>query len=127
MKLVQLVKLTGSSLVVLACLSANAQSTSASGPAAVASGAAQNAKEVRAANRQLAKDVRHALRKSESQGLSFSNVKVRASSGAVLLSGSVPDAPQIDLAIAIAKGVAGVESVSSKLVVRKEISGYGGQ
>ncbi|MFM0174365.1 BON domain-containing protein [Paraburkholderia sediminicola] len=127
MKLVQLVKLTGGALVVLVCLSANAQSTSASGPAAVASSTARSAKEVRAANRQLAKDVRHALRKAKSQGLSFSNVKVRASSGAVLLSGSVPDAPQIDLAIAVAKSVAGVESVSSRLVVRKEISGYGGQ
>ena len=127
MKLVQLVKLTCNALFVLACLSANAQSTSASGPASVASSAAQSAKEVRAANRQLAKDVRHALRKAKSQGLSFTNIKVRADDGAVFLSGSVPDAPQIDLATAFAKSVAGVESVSSKLVVRKEISGYGGQ
>ncbi|WP_233807149.1 BON domain-containing protein [Paraburkholderia sp. HP33-1] len=127
MKPVQLVKLTGGTLVLFVCLSANAQSTSANSPTSVASSAVQSAKEVTAANRQLAKDVRHALRKAKSQGLSFSNIKVSASSGAVLLSGSVPDAQQIDLAIVVAKSVAGVESVSSRLVVRREISGYGAQ
>ncbi|MCC8403301.1 BON domain-containing protein [Paraburkholderia sp. MMS20-SJTN17] len=127
MRLVQLVNLTGGTLVVLACLGANAQPTSASGPASVASSAVQSAKEVKAANRQLAKDVRHALRNARSQGLSFTNIKVKANNGAVLLSGSVPDPAQIDLAIAVAKSVAGVESVSSRLVVRSEISGYGAQ
>jgi osmotically-inducible protein OsmY len=45
----------------------------------------------------------------------------------VSLSGSVPEASQVDLAIDTAKGVPGVQSVNSRLAVRNEIIGRGSQ
>ncbi|RKT13899.1 BON domain-containing protein [Paraburkholderia sp. RAU2J] len=50
-----------------------------------------------------------------------------ANDGGVSLSGSVPEASQVDLAINAAKGVPGVQSVNSRLAVRSEIIGRGGQ
>ena len=43
------------------------------------------------------------------------------------MTGSVPDADQIELAKNVAKSVPGVESVNSRLVVRREMSGFDGQ
>jgi hyperosmotically inducible protein len=46
-----------------------------------------------------------------------SSISVRARGGAVTLTGSVPEQGQIDAAGDVAKGVAGVTSVSNKLTV----------
>jgi hyperosmotically inducible protein len=127
MKAVQLVKLMSGAVVAVACLNVQAQPGSTGSAAQVASSSAQSATDVKAANRQLAKDVRLALRKAKNQGLRYSNITVRANNGAVALSGSVPDADQIELAITVAKSVPGVESVNSRLVVRREMSGFDGQ
>ncbi|KXU83965.1 hypothetical protein CI15_25980 [Paraburkholderia monticola] len=54
-----------------------------------------------------------------------SNITVRANNGVVTLTGSVPSAEQVDLATNIAKGVPGVQSVTSRVAVRKEFSTRG--
>jgi osmotically-inducible protein OsmY len=123
----KLVALLGASAVVLACLNAHAQPQAAgSAPTAqAAGGSSPTAGDIKAANRQLVREVRRAFRSARSQGLRASNVTVRANNGVVTLTGSVPTADQVDLATNIAKGVPGVQSVTSRVAVRKEISGRG--
>ena len=112
MKKSQAIKVVSGALIVLACLNAYAQS----GDAAVAPAAASSsAKETKAVNRALQKSVRRAL--SKTKGLSIANITVRARNGAVTLQGSVPDSRQSDLASQVAKGVAGVVSVTNALIV----------
>jgi hyperosmotically inducible periplasmic protein len=109
-------KLAAGVLVVAASVNAFAQASDA-GTAPASSGAAPSAKSTKAANKQLAKDVRHALTKTK--GLVSSNITVRATGGAVTLAGTVPDAAQIDKATAAAKGVSGVTSVKNALTIRE--------
>jgi hyperosmotically inducible protein len=124
---VRLARLVSATTFLLACLNAQAQPQPAGSDAApqIASGASQNAGENRTANRQLVKDVRRALRKASHRGLRPSNITVRANDGVVSLTGSVPAAEQIDLAINVAKEVPGVQSVNNRLVVRKDFSTRG--
>lgn len=129
MKVVQALKLTG--CVVLAAASfqvyaQNAQPTDqAASPAAASPTAAarQQFKEsraqyraARAANRKLARQVRGAL--ARDSHISVANITVRARDGAVTLQGSVPEAAQIGRAADVAKGVAGVNSVTNALTIR---------
>jgi hyperosmotically inducible periplasmic protein len=124
MKAVQFIKLVSGAAIVLGCLDAHAQPAVA---AQNASNPTQVAKDAKAANRQLAKDVRRALKDARNKGLRFRNITVRADNGVVSLTGSVPEAGQIDLAISTAKAVPGVRSVNSRLAVRSEITGRGSQ
>ena len=124
MKAVRFIKLAGGAALVLACLDAHAQPAA---PQQAASNPVQVATDAKAANRQLARDVRRALKDARHQGLRFRNITVRANNGVVSLSGSVPEASQVDLAINTAKGVPGVQSVNSRLAVRSEIVGRGSQ
>ncbi|MFM0502461.1 BON domain-containing protein [Paraburkholderia caffeinilytica] len=80
----------------------------------VAANPGSSAKAARAADKQLARAVRAAL--ASTRGIDVSGIAVRASGGAVVLKGSVPDAAQIDKAGDVAKGVTGVTSVTNKLV-----------
>lgn len=82
---------------------------------------ANNAKATRAADRKLGRDVRRAL--ARAQGFDVSNVFVRARSGAVTLTGSVPDGGQIQQAADIARGVPGVKSVSNKITLGVQSGG----
>lgn len=124
MKAIQFIKLVSGAALVLACLDAHAQPGT---PAQGASNSAQVARDAKAANKQLVKDVRRALKDAGKQGLRFRNITVRANNGAVSLTGSVPEASQLDLAITTVKGVPGVQSVNSRLAVRTEITGRGSQ
>ncbi|GAB2904620.1 hypothetical protein GCM10027093_47840 [Paraburkholderia jirisanensis] len=90
-----------------------AQSSDAAATSGDTAAAAPSAKQVRAADRKLARDVRRALAKA--QGFDVSNVFVRARSGAITLTGSVPDGGQIQQAADVAKGVAGVKSVTNRV------------
>lgn len=72
----------------------------------------------KASSRQLAMNVRRAL--SKTQQLNVSNITVRARGGTVTLSGSVPEGKQIEQAGEVAKGVAGVNSVSNKLNIQQQ-------
>jgi hyperosmotically inducible periplasmic protein len=107
--------LCGVVAVVVAC-SAYAQSSDTA--AASAPAAAPSAKAVKKQNRTLGLQVRKALAKA--QGIDVSSIAVRARGGAVTLTGTVPDASQIDKAGDVAKGVPGVTSVSNKLNVQAQ-------
>ncbi|MFT4066104.1 BON domain-containing protein [Paraburkholderia sp.] len=122
-----LLALMGAAAIVFACLDAQAQPQSAGSNAAAqaAAGSSQTPAELKAANRQLARDIRRAFRGARAQGLRASNITIRANNGVVTLTGSVPTAEQVDLATNIAKGVPGVASVTSRVAVRKELSGRG--
>jgi hyperosmotically inducible periplasmic protein len=92
-----------------------AQSSDGTASAGDAAMAAPTAKQMRAADRKLARDVRRAMAKA--QGFDVSNVFVRARSGAVTLTGSVPEGDQIAQAGEIAKGVPGVKSVLNRVTL----------
>ncbi|MEZ0604266.1 BON domain-containing protein [Paraburkholderia sp. IW21] len=114
MKTVNLLKALGIALCVATASSAYAQSSDAMASGSMAAPGA-NPKATRKVDRKLGLDVRRALAKA--QGFDVSNVFVRARGGAVTLTGSVPDGAQIPQAEEVAKGIAGVKSVTNKLTV----------
>ncbi|WP_167282639.1 BON domain-containing protein [Paraburkholderia sp. Cy-641] len=86
----------------------------ASEPAAsVASGDARGLKR---ADHALAKSVQRALGKT--RGIDASRVFVRARSGVVTLTGTVPSAEQIPRVVQVVEGVAGVHAVVNRLVMQ---------
>jgi hypothetical protein len=116
MKAVDLLKALGVVVCVAVASSAYAQSSDA---AATSTDSAATAKAQKSAtkktDRKLGYDVRRAL--SKAQGFDVSHVYVRARSGAVVLTGTVPEGGQIAQAEEIAKGVTGVKSVSNKITL----------
>ncbi|RQH04161.1 BON domain-containing protein [Paraburkholderia dinghuensis] len=119
MKSVDFVKTLGAAVCVTVALSAYAQDNSAQNAAPAAAAPAQApAQSARKVDRRLGYQVRRAL--SRTQGLNVSNISVRARGGAVLLTGTVPNAGQIDQAGQVAKGVAGVTSVTNHLTVAQQ-------
>jgi hyperosmotically inducible periplasmic protein len=108
-------------LTVVACVTAAcsvyAQDNSAASGAAAAtmSSAPTSAKK---ADRKLGYTVRKAL--SKAQGIDVKDITVRSHSGAITLTGTVPDQGQIDKAGEVAQGVHGVTSVSNKLTVKQQ-------
>ncbi|WJF90885.1 BON domain-containing protein [Paraburkholderia bonniea] len=122
MKSVELMKMLGGVLALTVACQVSAQGsdamaagTMASAPAAAAPAAKSSSKH---ANGALGRKVRGALAKA--QGIDVSKISVRARNGSVTLTGSVPDAGQIDLATQAAKSVAGVKSVQNKLSVQSQ-------
>ncbi|HVE10281.1 MAG TPA: BON domain-containing protein [Paraburkholderia sp.] len=97
------------------CVYAQSSDGAATSGDAATAAPAPSAKQMHAADRKLARDVRRAMAKA--QGFDVSNVFVRARSGAVTLTGSVPEGDQIAQAGEIAKGVAGVKSVSNRVTL----------
>lgn len=114
MKAIQVIKMVGGALVVLASINAYAQASDADMTAQPS--AKQTTKAAKSADRALGRKVRAALAKSKD--LSVANITVRARSGAVTLQGSVPEQPQVDKATQVAQGVAGVTSVKNALTIR---------
>ncbi|WP_236077258.1 BON domain-containing protein [Paraburkholderia domus] len=90
--------------------------TPASG--AAASGAT-NAKAVRQANRALQKQIYAAFAKY--QDIDAGSISVKAKNGAVTINGTVTDAALIEKITGIARGVAGVTSVTTKLSVQRPL------
>jgi hyperosmotically inducible periplasmic protein len=88
------------------------QASNASGKAP-ASGA-----QARPADKQLAKDVRRAIRKAG--GVDMAALTVRVKNGVVTLAGSVPSSIESSKAEEVAKGVSGVVEVRNKLTVQTE-------
>ncbi|MFP3565356.1 BON domain-containing protein [Paraburkholderia sp. SIMBA_030] len=117
MKSVGFLKTLGSVVAMVVACNVYAQSSDAMASGAMAAPAAPAAT-TKKANSQLGHKVRSAL--SKAQGIDVSNIAVRARGGAVTLTGSVPDQGQIDKAGEVAKGVAGVTSVSNKLSVEQQ-------
>jgi hyperosmotically inducible protein len=88
-------------------------------PGVVSASNASNASNVRtakAANRKLRRGVLRALAKTP--GLDNERILVRVSGGTVTLSGSVPEADQIQKAGDTVQGVPGVSTVSNKITTR---------
>ena len=112
MKSVGFLKTLGSVVAMVVACNVYAQASDATSTTAAPAASAKVAKK---ANSQLGRKVRAALGKT--QGVDVSNIAVRARGGAVTLTGSVPAQGQIDAAGEVAKGVAGVTSVSNKLTV----------
>jgi hyperosmotically inducible periplasmic protein len=73
---------------------------------------------IRAANKQLAKQVQSTLYKQK--GLESTDVHAVARSGKITLVGVVPDQAQIDLAGKVAASVPGVTSLQNNLTVEEE-------
>jgi hyperosmotically inducible protein len=74
----------------------------------------------KAADRQLAKNVRHAL--AHTKGLNMSHLVVLVKHGRVALTGTVPSSDQIARAAQVAGGVPGVTGVRNDLTV--EVKGH---
>ncbi|EKS73303.1 MULTISPECIES: BON domain-containing protein [Caballeronia] len=116
MKAVDLLKALGVVVCVAVASSAYAQSSDAAATSTDSAAAAKAQKSAtKKTDRKLGYDVRRAL--SKAQGFDVSNVFVRARSGAVTLTGTVPEGGQIAQAEEVAKGVPGVKSVSNKLTL----------
>jgi len=114
MKSIRTIKIVGGTLVALSSLSSYAQTSDVAAASPVTS--AVSVRTSRAADRALQMNVRHALAKTK--GLAVIDIRVRARGGAVVLEGSVPEQPEIDLATQVAQGVAGVVSVKNALTIR---------
>jgi osmotically-inducible protein OsmY len=117
MKAVDLLKALGVVVCVAVASSAYAQSSDAAATSSADSAAQAKAQKsaTKKTDRKLGYDVRRAL--SKAQGFDVSNVYVRARSGAVTLTGTVPEGGQIAQAEEVAKGVPGVKSVSNKITL----------
>jgi hyperosmotically inducible periplasmic protein len=113
MKAIDLLKV----MVVAGCvaLTSGAWAQSSDSMSSPSDSTATDAKAMKKADRKLAHDVRRAMAKA--QGFDVSNVFVKARSGVVTLSGTVPASEQIAQAEEIAKGVAGVKSVSNRVTL----------
>jgi osmotically-inducible protein OsmY len=122
MKLRQFVVTSGLalSLIASAYTPAFAADAAASDSAASTAQATPTKKSVRAANRAFSKTVQKALFKTP--GLEGTSISVfgNAKTGRVTLAGQIDSQDQDALAVAAAKKVQGVTSVSSKLTLRPE-------
>jgi hyperosmotically inducible periplasmic protein len=103
--------------VTLSC--AYAQDAGASAFAAPVSAptasAASGKRAMKAADRNLARAVRKAV--EHRKGLDATRIAIVARNGNVTLTGSVPEAGQVDMAVQSAKGVPGVTAVVNRLDV----------
>ncbi|WP_321962202.1 BON domain-containing protein [Paraburkholderia sp. J7] len=90
-------------------------------PAASATQSAAAPVSARKADRALRRQVYAAIGKHKE--ISAGDISIVARGGAVTLSGTVVDASQVNEVAQIAKGVAGVTSVTNKLTVQKPFGG----
>ncbi|MGF6875583.1 BON domain-containing protein [Paraburkholderia sp. MM5477-R1] len=108
--------------VAIAAVSIGAWAQDGSSAGALAGTAASassgmTAKAARQANRALRRKVYAALAKHKE--IDAGNISVTAKGGAVMISGTVPEASQINTVTEVVNGVAGVASVTSKLTVQR--------
>ena len=118
MKSVDFLKALGGVVAMVVACHAYAQASDSTSTGTTATAPAANSKTAKQENRALGKKACSALAKA--QGLDVSNIKVRARGGAVTLTGTAPDNDQIQKAGEVAKGVAGVTSVSNKINVQQQ-------
>ena len=128
MKTKKLLELAVATLIVAASTNAWSQTseTATAPPSAMAASALAASGAVtpatgRKANRALRRKVYAAIGKHKD--ISAGNLSVTAKDGAVTLNGTVAEASQVDKVAEIAKGVAGVTSVTNKLTVEKPFGG----
>ena len=120
MNMINSLKLASVALVVVTSLNAWSQTGDASatsGQSATPSASTGTSKSaMRKANRALSRKVTQALQKG---GVDVVGMNVIAKNGAITLAGRAADAPQIDQAESIAKGVSGVTSVKNVLTIQE--------
>lgn len=92
-------------------------SAGASAGATITASGGATAKTARQANRALRRKVYAALAKHKE--IDAGDIGITAKGGAVMISGTVPDAAQVSTVTEVVKGVAGVTSVTSKLTVQR--------
>jgi osmotically-inducible protein OsmY len=92
-------------------------SAGASAGTAVTASGGMTAKAVRQANRALRRKVYAALAKHKE--IDAGDIGISAKGGTVMISGTVPEASQINTVTEVVKGVEGVTSVTSKLSVQR--------
>lgn len=118
MKRSQISRFALGALVVAMSCGARAQSSESSEPSAAASeqsAPAMSAKDAKAANRKLQRDVIRVL--ARTKGLVPTAITVRAKNGDVVLEGAVPEESQMALATKAAESVPGVKSVKNMLTL----------
>jgi hyperosmotically inducible protein len=118
MKAINILRLAGSALIVVASINARPQSSESNATSVQPSNApaaSGSEKSTRQANCALSERVRAALLKG---GVDASKINVVAKSGAVTLAGSVTDSSQIYNSTEIAKTVPGVKSVQNTLGIQ---------
>lgn len=86
-----------------------------SAPVAASMAAPPSSKAKSKANHKLENDVRRALAKAK--GINPEGIVVLARNGVVTLSGNAPDSEQAARATQVAKGVAGVTSVTNQITI----------
>ena len=96
---------------------ASADASAGTASTAVTASGGMTATATRQANRALRRKVYAALAKHKE--IDAGNVGITAKGGAVMISGTVQDASQINTVAEVAKGVAGVTSVTNKLTVQR--------
>jgi hyperosmotically inducible periplasmic protein len=109
-------KLIAITCVAVAAIFATGYASAQTDSGTVDSSSQQPKKAIRAQDRQLAMNVRHAL--SKTKDLTASGLTVLARSGVVTLNGTVPTDDQIQLAADTASRVPGVKSVKNNLTLR---------
>ncbi|TDY21553.1 BON domain-containing protein [Paraburkholderia sp. BL6665CI2N2] len=90
---------------------------SASAGEAVTASGGTTAKGARQANRALRRTVYAALAKHKE--IDAGDISITAKGGAVMISGTVPDASQISTVTEVAKSVPGVTAVTSKVTLQR--------
>ncbi|SIT36267.1 putative periplasmic or secreted lipoprotein [Paraburkholderia piptadeniae] len=118
MKSVDFLKALGGVVAMVVACHTYAQASDSTSTGTTAAAPAANSKAAKKENRALGKKVRAALDKSGD--IDVSKIDVRAHGGAVTLTGTAPDNDQIQKAGEVAKGVAGVTSVTNKISVRQQ-------
>jgi hyperosmotically inducible periplasmic protein len=115
MKSVDFLKALGGVVAMVVACHTYAQASDSMSTGTTAAAPAANAKKE---NRALGRKVRSVLAKT--QGIDVSGINVRARGGAITLTGTAPDNDQITKAGEVAKGVAGVTSVTNKINVQQQ-------
>ncbi|ACC71591.1 BON domain-containing protein [Paraburkholderia phymatum] len=118
MKSVDFLKAVGGVVAMVVACHTYAQASDSTATGTMSSAPAANSKASKKEDRALGKKVRSALAKT--QGIDVSGINVRARGGAVTLTGTAPDNGQIEKAGEVAKGVAGVTSVTNKINVQQQ-------
>jgi len=122
----KILRIAGTVLLALTSAGARAQpgasaASAALNATAIAASGGTTAKDTRAANRALRRQIYAAIAKHKD--ISAGDISVVAKGGAVTLNGTVVDASQIDKVAEIAQGVPGVVTVTNKLTVKKPFGG----
>jgi hyperosmotically inducible periplasmic protein len=119
MKIMNAFKLGIGALIAAACASGVTHAWSQSSNAVATASGTTTAKDARQANRALQKQIYAAF--AMHKEIDAGTINVKAKNGAVAIDGTVTDAAQIEKITEIARGVAGVMSVTTKLSVQRPL------